>query len=209
VLAHPPTACVTRVNSDEVVELFDGGWLQLDAGLSQTRIIVARHHVPAPGKRVSVGKCIGEWVYELFVTTLPTDGFLVEEVLDLYHGRGAFEAVLADEDLEEDPDRWCSYTECGQELWQVACQWVWNLRLSLGLTMQEGQTREIEWAPVKAAPPFLVPEESPPQQYGPGPRAVAFGRAAGRFGADTFVLQEDGTLCCPAGANLWLSEVRA
>jgi hypothetical protein len=32
-------------------------------------------------------------------------------------------AVLADEDVEEDPDRWCSYTECGQELWQIACQW--------------------------------------------------------------------------------------
>jgi hypothetical protein len=207
-LAHPPTARVTRVNSDEVVELFDGGWLQLDAGLSQTRVIVARHYVPAPGKRVSVGKCIGEWVYELFVTTLPSAGFLVEEVLDLYHGRGAFEAVLADEDLEEDPDRWCSYTECGQELWQVACQWVWNLRLSLGQTMQGGKTREIEWAPVKAAPPFLVPEESPPQEYGPWQQAVAFGRAAGRLGADTFVLQEDGTLRCPAGASLWLSEVR-
>ena len=39
-------------------------------------------------------------------------------------------AVLADEDVEEDPDRWCSYTACGQELWQIACQWVWNLRLS-------------------------------------------------------------------------------
>jgi hypothetical protein len=33
VLAHPPTASVTRVNSDEEVELFDGGWLQLDAAL--------------------------------------------------------------------------------------------------------------------------------------------------------------------------------
>ena len=107
VLAHPPTARVTRVNSDEVVELFDGGWLHLDAGLSQTRVLVARYPVPAPGKRVSVGKCLGEWVYELFITTLPSDGFLVEEVLDLYHGRGAFEAMLADEDLEEDPDRWC------------------------------------------------------------------------------------------------------
>jgi len=55
-----------------------------------------------------VGKRIDEWVYELFITTLGADGFLVEDVLDLYHGRGAFEAVLADEDLEEDPDRWCS-----------------------------------------------------------------------------------------------------
>ena len=74
--------------------------------------------------------------------------------------------------------------------------------------MQGGKTREIEWAPVKATPPFLVPEESPPQEYGPWQRAAAFGRAAGRFGADTFVLQEDGTLRCPAGASLWLSEVR-
>jgi len=71
VLAHPPTARVTRVNSDEVVELFDGGWLQLDAEVPQTRVIVARHHAPAPGKRVSVGKCIGEWVYEVFITTPP------------------------------------------------------------------------------------------------------------------------------------------
>ena len=71
-----------------------------------------------------MGKRVGEWIYELFITTLSDDGFLVEDVLDLYHGRGAFEAVLADEDVEEDPDRWCSYTECGQELWQIMCQWV-------------------------------------------------------------------------------------
>ena len=56
-----------------------------------------------------------DWVYERFITTVDADGFLVEDVLDLYHGRGAFEVILADEDVEEDPDRWCSYTECGQE----------------------------------------------------------------------------------------------
>lgn len=99
---------MTRVNSDEVVELFDGGWLQLDGAVSGTRVIVARDSAPAPGKRVAVGKCIGEWVYEIFITTLPIDGFLVEDVLDLYHGRGASAPVLADEDVEENPDRWCS-----------------------------------------------------------------------------------------------------
>jgi hypothetical protein len=46
VLAHPPTASVTRVNSYELVELFDGGWLPLDEGLPQTRVVVARHHAP-------------------------------------------------------------------------------------------------------------------------------------------------------------------
>jgi hypothetical protein len=51
-------------------------------------------------------------------------------------------AVRASEDSEEDPDRWCSYTECGQELWQVVCQWVWNLRLTLGKTMQGDEVRD-------------------------------------------------------------------
>ncbi|GHP00277.1 hypothetical protein KSF_103240 [Reticulibacter mediterranei] len=207
VLAHPPQATMTRTNSDEVVELFDGGWLPLDEGVSQTRIIVARHRAPAPNKKVPVGKRVGEYVYELFITTLPIEGFLVEDVLDLYHGRGAFEAVLADEDLEEDPDRWCSYTECGQELWQIACQWVWNLRLILGKTMQGAGVREMEWAPPKEAPPSLKSREDSPQEYGPWRWAAAFGGATGRFGAEAFVLQENGTLRCPAGSSLWLSEI--
>ena len=126
----------------------------------------------------------------------------------MYHGREAFEAVLADEDVKEDPDRRCSYTECGQELWQIACQWVWNLRLTLGKTMQAGEFREIEWAPPKASPPLLVVAETPLEEYGPWQWAAAFGRAIGRFGAKDFVLQEDGELRCPAGASLWLSEMR-
>ncbi|HEX6509882.1 MAG TPA: hypothetical protein VF221_19830, partial [Chloroflexota bacterium] len=208
VLAHGPTASVTRRNSGVVVELFDGGWLDLGENISHVRVMVVRHAAPAPGKHIPVGKRVGEWVYELFITTLSTEGFLVEDVLDLYQGRGAFEAVLADEDVEEDPDRWCSSTECGQELWQIACQWVWNLRLSLGQTMQGVQLRDIEWAPAKEAPALFVVEASPAQEYGPWQLAAAFGRATGRFGAEDFVLQEDGKLRCPAGASLWLSEVR-
>jgi hypothetical protein len=207
-LAHPPTASVTRRNTGELVELFEGGWLERGEGLPPARVMVARHPAPAPEKDLAVGKRVGEWVYELFLTTLPTDGFLVEDVLDLYHGRGAFEAVLADEDVEEDPDRWCSYTECGQELWQIACQWVWNLRLCLGQTMQGVQLREIEWAPAKEAPPFFGAVEDVPEEYGPWQWAAELGRATGRFAAEAFVLQENGTLRCPAGSSLWLSEVR-
>jgi len=208
VLAHPPTASVTKLNSGQLVELFDADWLELEEGLPQVRVIVARHRAPPPGHHIAVGKRVGEWVYELFLTALAADGFLVEDVVDLYYGRGSFEGVLADEDVEEDPDRWCSYHEYGQELWQVACQWVWNLRLSLGQTMQGAPLREIEWAPAKEAPPFLVPEENAPQQYGPWQWAAAFGRATGRFGAEAFVLQENGQLRCPAGTSLWLSNVR-
>jgi hypothetical protein len=184
VLAHAPAASMARMNSGVVVELFDGGWLAVGEGLSHVRVMVARHPAPLPGKNIPVGKRVGEWVYELFITTLGADGFLVEDVLDLYHGRGAFEAVLADEEVEEDPDRWCSYSECGQELWQIACQWVWNLRLSLGETMQGGNVREIEWAPAKEAPAFFVVDENPPEEDGPWQWAAAFGRATGRFGAE-------------------------
>ncbi len=75
-------------------------------------------------------------------------------------------------------------------------------------TMQGGELREMEWAPPKEAPPVLVAEENPPEEYGPWQWAQAFGRATGRLGAEAFVLQENGRLRCPAGASLWLSEVR-
>jgi hypothetical protein len=74
--------------------------------------------------------------------------------------------------------------------------------------MQGGELREMEWAPPKEAPPVLMAEENPPEEYGPWQWAAAFGRATGRFGAEAFTLQENGRLCCPAGASLWLSEVR-
>jgi len=74
--------------------------------------------------------------------------------------------------------------------------------------MQGGEVREIEWAPPKEAALLFFASENPPEEYGPWQWAAAFGRATGRFGADAFVLQEDGKLRCPAGANLWLSEVR-
>jgi hypothetical protein len=40
--------------------------------------------------------------------------------------------TLADEDLEQDPDRWASHAATGQECWQIVSQWVWNMRLELG-----------------------------------------------------------------------------
>jgi len=87
-LAHPPAARVSRVSSDEVVELFDGGRLPLGKGLPYVRVIVARHPAPPPGKSLTVGKRIYAWVYELFLTDLAADGFLAEDILDLYREVG-------------------------------------------------------------------------------------------------------------------------
>ncbi len=209
VLTHPAGACVTRTNTGEIIEVFDGGWLHLDLdeSLPQARVIITRHLAP-PDTLVKVGKRVEKWVYELFLTTLDADGFLAEDIVDLYHGRGAFEAVLAEEDVENDADRWCSYTECGQELWQIACQWVWNLRLIGGHEMQGKELREMEWSGPKALPPLFSPSQALSETYGPWKWAKDAGRPHGRFRASDFPVQENGTLRCPTGASLWLNGLR-
>jgi hypothetical protein len=89
VLAHAPTTSITRTTLRVVVELFAGGWLELGGGLSAVRVMVARHPAPPAGKDIPVGKRVGERVSEVFITMLGADGFLVEDVLALYQGRGA------------------------------------------------------------------------------------------------------------------------
>jgi hypothetical protein len=97
---------VTSRSTGEVIELFEGGWLPLDEGLPAARVIVTRHRTPAPGKPVTVGKRVGDWVYELFITTLDADHFLVEDVLDLSHGRGVDRGPCSLScDVEDDSDR--------------------------------------------------------------------------------------------------------
>jgi hypothetical protein len=208
-LAYPPSACVTSQTTGQVVEVFDGGWLPLSSTGPVVRVTVTRHPAPAdPKEELAVGTRRGAWVYELFYTTLPAEGFLPADILDLYHGRGSFEAALADEDVEQAVDRWCSSTECGQEFWQIACQWIWNLRLTLGKTMQSDPVlRDIEWAPPAETPDTLVDQPDAPKQYGPWTWAAAPGGSKHpRFGAEKFIMQDDGTLRCPADATLWWSE---
>src|SRR5512142_1467897 len=74
--------------------------------------------------------------------------------------------------------------------------------------MQRGELREMEWAPPTETAPLFFAWEDPPEEYGPWQCAGEAGRATGRFTAEAFSLQEDGKLRCPAGASLWLSEVR-
>ncbi len=78
----------------------------------------------------------------------------------------------------------------------------------LGQRCKERELREIEWAPPKEVLLFFVAEEPHRKRMARGSGPERSGRATGRFGAEDFVLQEDGKLRCPAGASLWLSEVR-
>jgi hypothetical protein len=77
----------------------------------QCRVVVATH--PADTQKSRVGVTRSGVVYELFFTDLLPHAFTVSDVVELYLHRGAFEPALADEDVEQDPDRWCSQSPSG------------------------------------------------------------------------------------------------
>src|SRR2546423_10959358 len=114
--------------------------------------------------------------------------------------------ALADEDQEQDPDRWVSHTAPGQEVWQIISQWIWNLRLELGHQLHPDPVRTTEFAP--ALPPASNKSPSPSPPHGYGPAKVALPWKAGRFSGQDFPLQPDGTLRCPAGQALHPQERR-
>lgn len=207
VLAQEPTATMTTRESQVTYEVFDLPQMLLEDGTTSARLLLTRR-AWKHGEPISVGKVVGDWVYEQFVTTLPLEGFLATDVLDLYQGRGAFEGTLADEDLEGDPDRWCSLTPCGQEVWQLIWQWVWNLRLAFSAGWSDTTPlRQTEWAPPHTASTQSLAEPAPDDEPDYGPLEWARARG-GRLGADAFVVQEDSMLRCPQGVQLWLSETR-
>ncbi len=120
-LQLPPDQQFTRPESGLVRTLYDCPDVPVGpAGLS-FRVVVATH--PAAEKKSRVGLTRQGVVYELFFTNLPQEAFTAADVVALYLHRGAFEPALADEDQEQDPDRWCSHSPCGQEAWQVISQW--------------------------------------------------------------------------------------
>jgi hypothetical protein len=120
--------------------------------------------------------------------------------LDGQYGTGA---VLADEDQEQDPDRWCSHSPCSQEAWQIVSQWVWNLRLELGQQLEPTAPRTTEFAPpIAPATERAVPTSG----YVFPEVALPFKRD--RFSGRDFVLQPDGTLRCPAGQAFSATEER-
>lgn len=72
------------------------------------RLVVATH--AATSSALAVGVERDNIVNELFVSTLPSPAFTASDMLDLYLHRSSFETVLADEDIEQDADRWYSTT---------------------------------------------------------------------------------------------------
>ena len=172
-------------------------------------MIVATHSATATA--APIGTTRGEVVYELFFTALPQVAFTAADVVDLYLHRGAFETVLADEDQEQDPDRWCSHAPWGQEFWQTLAQWIWNLRLELGHALHPTPMRTTEFAPAQEGESVqsvvsAQEESTQPVVYG-SPQWARPSYTKGFAGAD-FRLLPDGALRCPADRPLYAQERR-
>jgi len=203
----PPDQFQQRPESQIVRSLYDCPEVPVGSEGVRCRVVVATH--PASKKKSPVGLTRSGVVYELFFTALPQQGFTASDVVELYLHRGAFEPTLADEDDEQDPDRWCSHSVWGQECRQLVSQWVWNLRLELGHQLEPTSLRLTEFAP--AIPPQgeqATASTSPTPASGYGPPATATTWKTGRFSGQDFPLQPDGTLRCPAGQKLSAQEQR-
>jgi hypothetical protein len=204
----PPDQFQQRPESQTGRSLYDCSQIPVGPAGVLCRVVVATH--PATKKKSSVGVTRAGIVYELFFTNLPQQAFTASDVVELYLHRGAFEPALADEDQEQEPDRWCSHSAWGQEAWQVVSQWVWNIRLELGHHLEPTPVRTTEFVP--AIPPQSQqtarhpPSSAPVSGYGPPTTATSW--KAGRFTGADFSLQPDGTLRCPAGQHLLAHERR-
>ena len=224
-LQRPADQQVSHPESGTRRALFDCPDIALTPAGPVVRMIVASH--PATCIAPSIGVVRHGSVYEQFFTTVPQGAFTPADVLDLYLHRGSFETMLADEDLEQDPDRWASHTPCGQEFWQILSQWIWNLRLDLGQHVSATSMRltELSYSQIEASVPGdgsvpggepapgdgSVPGGEPapsdePVRYGP-PQWACRSYTKGFAGAD-FALQPDGTLLCPADHPLYPQERR-
>jgi hypothetical protein len=142
-LALPADEQFTHPESGICRDLFACGQVPVTRDAHRARLIVATHQAATS----PIGVIRDQRVYELFFTALPALGFTAADVVMLYLHRGSFETVLADEDREQDSDRWSSYTAHGQEVWQILSQWVWNLRQELSQQWQPTSMRLTEFSP--------------------------------------------------------------
>jgi hypothetical protein len=228
VLSLPPSASCTHPESGAIRDLYDCPSIHLLPGKPKVRVLIATHR--ATDDPPKVGQQRNGLVYELFISTLLAPAVTANDLLDLYRHRGSFETVLADEDVEQDPDRWCSHTPWGQEFWQIISQWVWNLRLELGQNCSPTPLRTTVFATASEAVPPSEPastDEAPvasepvPTRVPPlanqsssanepmyGPPQWARPSFTKGFPGSAFLPQADGTLLCPAGRVLTLVERR-
>jgi len=209
-LVHAPDQVSTHAESGMTRTLYDCVSVPLTPAGPEVRLVVATHARTSSDPAVGVER--DGIVYELFVSTLPSPAFTAADILELYLHRGSFETVLADEDKEQEMDRWYSHTPCGQEFAQILAQWVWNLRLELGQQLSPSELRTTEFAPAHEAEPSSTNESespaAPPPAVTYGPPQWARSSFTHGFPGCAFTPQPDGSLRCPANHPLYLKARR-
>lgn len=132
-------------------QLYDYGWITWSAENGSckpfpTHLLVSRRRASKGSKKHTVGKQVGSYIYELFVTSLKSSEFVAGDVVSVYYGRSGFETTFMHEDKEQQPDRTYSLNPAGQEWCQVLCQWIWNERLRQGFAAKGEPTRCTIWS---------------------------------------------------------------
>jgi hypothetical protein len=192
------------------------------------RVVVMRSPLQ-PDQKPRIGIRMGDYAYELVLTSIPVHALNAVDIVSLYLGRGGFEKSLGDEDVECDCDRWCSWHPLGQEFWQILAQWVWNWRVWVGWKQHPESLRQTLWQPAlegddleaeppvapqpqqsslgatKTHPPF---DDTPSEQYAPMQVVESWARSNGKFAGNDFTVESERSLRCPAGHSMYRREVR-
>lgn len=226
-LQETPAQLWLHSESHQVREVFDLGFVDDSwAGYNQPLRLIVVRTPHQPKRKQRVGKRIGDFIYELFITSHPQIGLTGCDLLSLYYGRGGFEKLLGDEDVEQDCDRWCSWHPYGQEFWQILSQWVWNWRLWTGFAHQPQPLRQTIWVGLESEKttlpenrasvdePLVLSQVHTPcpaadsANYGSMQVAGGWARSQGKFSGSDFTLLDERTLQCPAGNSMYRREVR-
>ncbi len=204
---------------DQMREIFDLGFLEgsWTGYTGKIRLIVVRTPYN-PKHKHRIGKRKADFIYELFISSHSEAGLTGSDILSLYYGRGGFEKLLADEDVEQNYDRWCSWHPQGQEFCQILGQWVWNWRLRAGLAHQTQPLRQTVWSSAKESltptPKLSISSDTSTEssvddaEYAPPQVAKGWAKSLNKFSGKDFTLLDEKTLQCPASLNMSPGEVR-
>jgi hypothetical protein len=104
-------------------------------GGCKVRVIATRFPAKTTGrkKQRGAGRTIGEWQYELFITTLPIECWAAADTVTLYYGRTAIENRFAAENREFGLDRVFSFSVPGQTVACAVAMAIWNFRILGGI----------------------------------------------------------------------------
>lgn len=229
-LAQTPAQRWQHPETKVAREVFELGFLDdCWSGYTQPIRVVVMRSPLKPDQKPRIGIRMGDYAYELVLTSIPVHALNAVDIVSLYLGRGGFEKSLADEDVEGDCDRWCSWHPYGQEFWQILAQWVWNWRVWVGWKQHPESLRRTLWQPAieedalepeppvepqpqptslgatRTHPPF---DDTPSEQYAPMQVVESWARSNGKFAGNDFTLESERSLRCPAGHSMYRREVR-